>query len=116
MYLRILAIVAIFNLALARALAVPLCALSLAGFIFCGLQYRFGKRMEKEPVEIMRLAASGNPLALGAAAIFALLFVVNSVILTVVKSNSAFPAYTRLRPLSASPMSTHSFLIWHKAA
>jgi uncharacterized membrane protein (DUF4010 family) len=86
MYLRILAIVAIFNLALARALAVPLCALSLAGFIFCGLQYRFGKRMEKEPVEIIRLAASGNPLALGAAAIFALLFVVNSVILTVVKS------------------------------
>jgi uncharacterized membrane protein (DUF4010 family) len=42
--------------------------------------------MDKEPVEIMRLAASGNPLALGAAAIFALLFVVNSVILTVVKS------------------------------
>src|SRR5205807_1539241 len=45
-----------------------------------------GMWMEKEPVEIMRLAASGNPLALGAAAIFALLFVVNSVILTVVKS------------------------------
>jgi uncharacterized membrane protein (DUF4010 family) len=66
MYLRILAIVAIFNFALARTLAVPLCVLLLAGLIFCGLQYRFGKRMDKEPVEIMRLAASGNPLALGA--------------------------------------------------
>src|ERR1700751_5038012 len=36
MYLRILAIVAIFNFALARALAVPLCALSLTGLILCG--------------------------------------------------------------------------------
>jgi uncharacterized membrane protein (DUF4010 family) len=86
MYLRILAIVAIFNFALARALAVPLCALSLAGLIFCGLQYWLGKRTGKEPAEAMHLAASGNPLELGAAAIFALLFVAISLISAVVKS------------------------------
>src|SRR5208337_1331988 len=33
MYLRILAVVAIFNLSLARILALPLCGLSLAGFL-----------------------------------------------------------------------------------
>ena len=86
MYLRILAIVAIFNFALARTLAVPLCALSLAGLVFCALQYRLGKGTDKEPVETMRLTASSNPLELGAAAIFAVLFVAMSVISTVVKS------------------------------
>ena len=46
MYLRILAIVAIFNLGLARALLLPLCGLSLAGLILCGLQYRWGAGAE----------------------------------------------------------------------
>ena len=40
MYLRILAVVAIFNFELARVLALPLCALSLVGFAICALQYR----------------------------------------------------------------------------
>jgi uncharacterized membrane protein (DUF4010 family) len=75
MYLRILAIVAIFNFALARTLALPLCTLSLAGLVFCALQYRLGKGTGKEPVEPMRLATSTNPLELGAAAIFAVLLI-----------------------------------------
>ena len=42
MYLRILAVVAIFNFELARVLAPALCALSLAGFAICALQYWLG--------------------------------------------------------------------------
>src|SRR5580692_10439342 len=44
MYLRILAVTAIFNLALARRLALPLIGLSAAGLLICALQYWvFGK-------------------------------------------------------------------------
>src|SRR5215472_12079327 len=86
MYLRILAIVAIFNLALARALLWPLCALSTAGFVFCAVQYRWRIGAEKQSAQTMQLAASGNPLELGAAAIFALLFVAVSVATVLVKS------------------------------
>jgi uncharacterized membrane protein (DUF4010 family) len=90
MYLRMLAIVAIFNLTLARALIVPLCALSLAGFVFCALQYRWpmatDKQMPQGSKQTMQLAASANPLELGAAAIFALLFVAVSLITVFVKS------------------------------
>ena len=39
MYLRILVVVAFFNLTLARTLALPLCCLSLAGLVICALQY-----------------------------------------------------------------------------
>ena len=42
MYLRILAVVAFFNLTLARVLAPWLCSLSLAGLVVCALQYLFG--------------------------------------------------------------------------
>jgi uncharacterized membrane protein (DUF4010 family) len=86
MYLRILAIVAIFDLELARVLLVPLCALSLAGLVFCGLQYRFAAAPDKQSPQAMHLAASTNPLQLGAAAIFAVLFVAVSLISTVAKS------------------------------
>ena len=87
MYLRILAIVAIFNLGLARVLILPLCALSLVGFVFCGLQYRWGEATaDKGSAQAMHLAASVNPLELGAAAIFALLFVAISLITVLVKS------------------------------
>jgi uncharacterized membrane protein (DUF4010 family) len=86
MYLRILAIIAIFDLALARVLLVPLGALSLAGFAFCGLQYRFAAAPDKQSPQAMHLAASTNPLQLGAAAIFAVLFVAVSLISTVAKS------------------------------
>jgi uncharacterized membrane protein (DUF4010 family) len=86
MYLRILAIVAIFNLELARALILPLGALSLAGFIFCAVQYRWRAGANQQSAQAMHLAASANPLELGAAAIFALLFVAVSVITVLVKS------------------------------
>ncbi|MFY9772762.1 MAG: DUF4010 domain-containing protein [Xanthobacteraceae bacterium] len=86
MYLRILAIVAIFNLGLARELILPLGALSLAGFIFCAVQYRWRAGANQQSAQAMHLAASANPLELGAAAIFALLFVAVSVITVLVKS------------------------------
>jgi len=87
MYLRILAVVAIFNIELARVLALPLCALSLAGFVICALQYQFGKPPQEAPSHAaMHLAASGNPLELGAAAVFAALFVAVSVVSAVAKS------------------------------
>lgn len=85
MYLRILAVVAIFNFALARALLVPLCALSFAGFLFCWLQYGF-TGTDNKIVPAMHLTASGNPLELGTAAVFAALFVAVSLLSTVVKS------------------------------
>jgi uncharacterized membrane protein (DUF4010 family) len=88
MYLRILAVVAIFNFELARVLALPLCALSLAGFAICALQYRLGRPAPDAPKPAaMQLAASGNPLELGAAAVFAGLFVAVSVVSAVAKSH-----------------------------
>ena len=86
MYLRILAIVAIFNLSLARALLLPMCALSAAGFIFCAVQYWWRAGWEKQPAQAMQLATRGNPLELGTAAIFALLFVAVSLATVLVKS------------------------------
>ncbi|HEX8807729.1 MAG TPA: DUF4010 domain-containing protein, partial [Xanthobacteraceae bacterium] len=86
MYLRILAIVAIFNLSLARALLLPICALSAAGFIFCVVQYWWRTGLEKQPAQAMQVATSGNPLELGTAAIFALLFVAVSLATVLVKS------------------------------
>jgi len=86
MYLRILAIVAIFNFALARVLILPLCALSLAGLMYCAVQYRWRAPSEKQSAQAMHLAASANPLELGAATIFALLFVAVAVATVLVKS------------------------------
>jgi uncharacterized membrane protein (DUF4010 family) len=86
MYLRIFAVVAIFNMTLARALALPLCGLSLAGFIFCALQYWHGKPASEAPQTSMPAATSSNPLELGAAAIFAALFVAVSIVSAVAKS------------------------------
>jgi uncharacterized membrane protein (DUF4010 family) len=86
MYLRILAIVAIFNLGLARVLILPLGVLSVAGFIYCAVQYRWRAASEKQAAQAMHLAASANPLELGAAAIFALLFVAVAVATVLVKS------------------------------
>jgi uncharacterized membrane protein (DUF4010 family) len=86
MYLRILAIVAIFNLSLARALLLPICALSAAGFVVCAVQYWWRAGPEKQPAQAMQVATSGNPLELGTAAIFALLFVAVSLATVLVKS------------------------------
>ncbi len=87
MYLRLLAVVLIFNVPLARLLALPLCGLSLAGFIICALQYWHGKPADAgTPQAAMPAAQSGNPLELGAAAIFAALFVAVSIVSAVAKS------------------------------
>jgi uncharacterized membrane protein (DUF4010 family) len=86
MYLRILAIVAIFNLSLASALVLPICALSVAGFIFCAVQYWWRAGPEKQSAQAIHLAAGSNPLELGTAAIFALLFVAVSLATVLVKS------------------------------
>ncbi len=76
MYLRILAIVAFFNIALAWKLAPALCGLSLAGIVICALQFRRGKQSvaSNSPASALH-RTGGNPLELGPAAIFASLFV-----------------------------------------
>jgi uncharacterized membrane protein (DUF4010 family) len=77
MYLRIAAVVAIFNLTLARLLAPPLCGLAILGFAICAVQYWWGKPSTKdaEPQTAIMPATGANPLELGAAAIFAALFI-----------------------------------------
>jgi len=77
MYLRILAVVAVFNRGLAFRLAVPLCGLFLAAVAICAAQYRLATPSPAKP-----LTASQNPLELGTAAIFAVLFVVTSLLST----------------------------------
>ncbi len=86
MYLRILAVVAIFNADLARILMLPLCALALAGFAICVLQYWGGSWSQLPPQGQVQSAMAGNPLELGAAAIFAALFVAVSVVSVFAKS------------------------------
>jgi uncharacterized membrane protein (DUF4010 family) len=71
---------------LARALVLPLCGLSLAGFIFCALQFWHGKPANEAPQTSVPTATSSNPLELGAAAIFAVLFVAVSIVSAVAKS------------------------------
>jgi uncharacterized membrane protein (DUF4010 family) len=80
MYLRILLVVAFFNLTLARELALPLCGLSLAGLLFCALQYRFSTPAPEESRSQQSTLppSGGNPLELGPAALFAALFVLVS--------------------------------------
>jgi uncharacterized membrane protein (DUF4010 family) len=85
MYLRLLAVVMIFNVTLARILALPLCGLALAGFIICAVQYWHGRTPDAAQTA-MHAAQSGNPLELGAAAIFAALFVAVSIVSAVAKS------------------------------
>ena len=83
MYLRILAITAVFNMPLARRLVLPLCVLSLAGLLICALQYWvFPKPADAQPQGTIKLAASGNPLELGPAATFAILYIVTSLVST----------------------------------
>ncbi|HUN47822.1 MAG TPA: DUF4010 domain-containing protein [Stellaceae bacterium] len=77
MYLRILIIVAVFNLALARELAVPLVGLSLLAMVWAWAQYR---RAKPEGTGKAQPYAPGNPLALPTAAIFAILYVLISLL------------------------------------
>lgn len=79
MYLRIEAVIAIFNQSLARLLLLPLVGLAVAGFVFCALQYWWLGRAEEEAERpAMPPANSANPLQFGPAAIFALLFIIIS--------------------------------------
>lgn len=78
MYLRIAAIIAIFNRPLAYALTLPLCALALAGFAICAAQYWRRKPDQEAGGNAMLAATSANPLELGPAAVFAGLFIATS--------------------------------------
>jgi uncharacterized membrane protein (DUF4010 family) len=79
MYLRIAAITAIFNLALARILAPPLAGLALAAFAICAAQYWWARSAEEsKPQAAMLPATSRNPLEIVPAAVFAGLFVATS--------------------------------------
>ncbi len=79
MYVRILAIVAVFNLTLARHLALPLLSLSGGALLISALQYRVRQPLPKDPEHS---AISQNPLELGVATIFAVLFVLTSLLST----------------------------------
>ena len=79
MYLRILAIVAVFNFTLAQRLFIPLVSLSLAAVLICALQYWF---LRPSPLEVQHKPVSANPLGLGAAVTFAALFVLTSLLST----------------------------------
>jgi uncharacterized membrane protein (DUF4010 family) len=79
MYVRVLAIVAVFNLTLVRHIAGPLFSLSVAALLLCALQYRFRPPLPQGPEH---LAVSQNPLELGVATIFAVLFVLTSLLST----------------------------------
>jgi len=79
MYLRILVIVAVFNLTLARDLTAPLLSLSAGALLIAALQYRIRQPVREDP---KRLAISQNPLELGVATIFAVLFVLTSLLST----------------------------------
>ena len=75
MYVRLLIIVAMFDLTLARALAPPLLALAVVGLALAGLWVRLSA---PPPPAKASTAAPANPLELSAAFIFAALFVVVS--------------------------------------
>ncbi|MGP9812448.1 MgtC/SapB family protein [Rhodopseudomonas sp. NSM] len=83
MYLRILAIIAVFNLALARQLAVPMAGLAALALSIAALQYWLIKAPAAEAHDA---AGRGNPLELGTAAAFAAMFVLISLASTWVKT------------------------------
>jgi len=75
MYVRLLIVVALFNLPLAGRLATPLLSLTVFGLAFAGLRYW----LSAAPAELRADEASpANPLELTAALVFAALFVVIS--------------------------------------
>jgi uncharacterized membrane protein (DUF4010 family) len=76
MYLRLLVIIAVFNRALAFAVAPALLGLSALGLLTAAGWYWLGRSRQQAQSEA---AAPANPLELGAAAAFAALFVATSV-------------------------------------
>lgn len=75
MYLRILAITAIFNWSLARDLAPLMIALFVIGAALATLQYRQGREQHASTAAV----PPRNPLEISAAALFAVLFIVISI-------------------------------------
>jgi len=72
MYVRLLTIVFLFNGGLGRALTVPLLSLFVAGIVAAGTVHRYSRSSRSSaPLE-----APSNPLQLGVAVVFAVLFVV----------------------------------------
>jgi uncharacterized membrane protein (DUF4010 family) len=71
MYVRVLTIVVLFNVQLARALAIPLLSLFVAGIIAAWIVHA----VSRSPRPSTPLEAPSNPLQLGVAVVFALLFV-----------------------------------------
>lgn len=78
MYLRILAIVAVFDFALGLRLATPMIGLSLVAMIVSALQYKMMKTVDANEAA----ANNQNPLEVAAAATFAVIFVVISLVST----------------------------------
>lgn len=76
MYLRVLAMVAIFNPALALRTATPLITLFLFGSILGGARYWAARTAEQQPTPSQ---TATNPLALSTAVLFAALFITISV-------------------------------------
>ena len=80
MYVRILVVCSIFNLTLARTLAVPLLALAAAAAIMAALRSRSGAKSTHQ-------TDFSNPLQLWTAFVFALLFVAISMLTTLAQSH-----------------------------
>ncbi len=76
MYLRILVVVAVFNPPLARLLSVPMVGLALIAFVISAIQYRLHSAAGAAAVPE---TSGGNPLEIGAATLFAVLFLVVSI-------------------------------------
>jgi uncharacterized membrane protein (DUF4010 family) len=77
MYLRLLIIIFIFNRPLAAALAPVLLGLAGLGLIMAGARYWIGGPIPRGPAPI---TAPANPLELGTAALFAVIFVAVSIV------------------------------------
>ncbi len=71
MYLRLMAVALLFNVGVGKSLALPFLSLSAVGFVVAFLLYRRGGD-RREPMAFV----DKNPLELGTALLFALLFVV----------------------------------------
>lgn len=82
MYLRILAIIAVFNLPLATVLGPALVSLGVAGLIMGTAQYRWATRSGRSATANAPATVQRNPLELGTAAIFTGLFIIISLIST----------------------------------
>ena len=82
MYLRILVIIAVFNLPLAKVLGPALAGLGLAGLIMGAMQYRSAMRSGRSAAATAPASVQRNPLELGTAAIFTGLFIIISLVST----------------------------------